>query len=264
MSLNDAFSWKKCHRFETESLQVRVSIVHITYNRFLGGSTCYVGTRGPWMSSCPGGLIMAYGIFQHLRTCTLKRLRIDILCDECEDRFYPIGMPATQPIILCLHNPSTSTFPSKLCLPFPVNILCMPSYFCGTHQMSPPPHPTSPPQLEAKGTVNSEAGDTIRREREEERRLLADTHTAAMDLRTRLEHSERDWMREKSELLERFDLERKEWESQLRDMQHKIEEVSLQMETKPRKQATTPQRSSKRTNYALLLLNLNTFLENVS
>lgn len=93
--------------------------------------------------------------------------------------------------------------------------------------------------------MNRETGDTVRREREEERRLLADTHTAAMDLRCRLEHSERDWAREKSELLERFDLERKEWESQLRDMQHKIEEVSLQMETKPRKQIATPQRSSR-------------------
>ncbi|KAI5106433.1 hypothetical protein C0J45_4130 [Silurus meridionalis] len=80
-------------------------------------------------------------------------------------------------------------------------------------------------QLEAKRTVSSETGDTVRREREEEWRLLADTHTAAMDLRCRLEHSERDWVREKSELLERFDLERKEWESQLRDMQHKIEEL---------------------------------------
>lgn len=102
-----------------------------------------------------------------------------------------------------------------------------------------------PLQLEAKGTVKSEPGDTVRREREEERRLLADTHTAAMDLRCRLEHSERDWVREKNELLERFDVERKEWESQLRDMQHKIEEVSLQMETKPRKPTATPQKSSK-------------------
>ncbi|XP_026858047.2 protein SOGA3a isoform X1 [Electrophorus electricus] len=86
-------------------------------------------------------------------------------------------------------------------------------------------------QLEAKGhntevgTVrNTETGDTLR-EQEEQRRLLADTHTAAMDLRCWLEHSERGWAREKSELLERFDSERKEWESQLRDMQRKIEEL---------------------------------------
>uniref|UniRef100_A0A3Q4H0T2 MTCL family member 3a n=1 Tax=Neolamprologus brichardi TaxID=32507 RepID=A0A3Q4H0T2_NEOBR len=46
-----------------------------------------------------------------------------------------------------------------------------------------------------------------------------------MDLRSRLEHSEKDWLREKTELLERFDVERREWESQLKDMQKKIEEV---------------------------------------
>lgn len=65
----------------------------------------------------------------------------------------------------------------------------------------------------------------LRREREEQRRLLADTHSTAMDLRCRLEHNERDWSREKAELLERFDVERREWESQLKDMQKKIEEV---------------------------------------
>ncbi|XP_027005632.1 protein SOGA3a isoform X2 [Tachysurus fulvidraco] len=95
-------------------------------------------------------------------------------------------------------------------------------------------------QLEAKGTVNRETGDTIKREREEERRLLADTHTAAMDLRCRLEHSERDWAREKSELLERFDLERKEWESQLRDMQHKIEELYNEVKAHRQKGAFGP------------------------
>ncbi|XP_039603759.1 uncharacterized protein KIAA0408-like isoform X1 [Polypterus senegalus] len=71
--------------------------------------------------------------------------------------------------------------------------------------------------LEPKGT--------FKREREEQKRLLADTHTAAMDLRKQLENNERGWLREKGELLERFDLERKEWEGQLKDMQRKIEEL---------------------------------------
>ncbi|KAM9489231.1 uncharacterized protein KIAA0408-like isoform 2-T2 [Clarias gariepinus] len=102
-------------------------------------------------------------------------------------------------------------------------------------------------QLEAKRIVNSESGDTVRREREEERRLLADTHTAAMDLRCRLEHSVRDWVREKSELLERFDLERKEWESQLRDMQHKIEELYNEVKTHRQKGAFGPNSSAKTT-----------------
>lgn len=93
-------------------------------------------------------------------------------------------------------------------------------------------------QLEAResaGLIQSARGaqeqrgetSTLCREREEQRRLLEDTHSTAMDLRCRLEHNERDWSRERAELLERFDIERREWESQLKDMQKKIEEVRL-------------------------------------
>lgn len=74
--------------------------------------------------------------------------------------------------------------------------------------------------------------DVLRREREEQRRLLAESHTTAMDLRCRLEHSERDWLREKAELLERFDVERREWECQLKDMQRKIEELYCEVRAK--------------------------------
>uniref|UniRef100_H3A2Z6 MTCL family member 3 n=1 Tax=Latimeria chalumnae TaxID=7897 RepID=H3A2Z6_LATCH len=77
--------------------------------------------------------------------------------------------------------------------------------------------PLSPPPTR---TTN-----TFRREREEQKRLLADTHTAAMDLRKQLENNERNWNKEKLELLERFDNERKEWESQLKEMQNMIEEA---------------------------------------
>ncbi|KAM6936484.1 protein SOGA3a isoform 1-T1 [Lycodopsis pacificus] len=73
---------------------------------------------------------------------------------------------------------------------------------------------------------------TLRREREEQRRLLADTHSTAMDLRCRLEHNERDWLREKAELLERFDVERREWDCQLKDMQRKIEVLYCDGRTK--------------------------------
>ncbi|XP_026149785.1 uncharacterized protein KIAA0408-like isoform X2 [Mastacembelus armatus] len=73
---------------------------------------------------------------------------------------------------------------------------------------------------------------TVRREQEEQRRLLADTHSTTMDLRCRLEHNERDWLREKAELLERFDVERREWESQLKDMQKKIEELYCEVRAK--------------------------------
>lgn len=101
------------------------------------------------------------------------------------------------------------------------------------------------PQLEARegaglvsGGVQSAAGPgfvesqhsetpSLHRERDEQQRLLADTRLTAMDLRCRLEHNERDWLREKAELLERFNVERREWETQLRDMQRKIEEVRI-------------------------------------
>lgn len=72
----------------------------------------------------------------------------------------------------------------------------------------------------------------LRREREEQRRILVDTQTAAMDLRCRLEHNERDWLKEKSELLERFEIERREWENQLKDMQTKIEELYCEVRVK--------------------------------
>ncbi|KAJ8290888.1 hypothetical protein GJAV_G00018860 [Gymnothorax javanicus] len=94
-------------------------------------------------------------------------------------------------------------------------------------------------QLEAGGgkvvveaLVTPDPRETLRKEQEVQRRLLADTHTVAMDLRCRLEHSERGWVREKSELLERFDTERKEWESQLRDMQRKIDELYNEVKTR--------------------------------
>ncbi|XP_072913431.1 protein SOGA3a isoform X2 [Hemitrygon akajei] len=46
-----------------------------------------------------------------------------------------------------------------------------------------------------------------------------------MDLKKHLEESEKNWSMEKMELLKCFDNERKEWESQLKDMQRKIEQI---------------------------------------
>lgn len=73
--------------------------------------------------------------------------------------------------------------------------------------------------------------ESPRWEREEQRRLLSESQSA-MDLRCRLEHSERDWLRERAELLERFDTERREWECQLKDMQRKIEELYCEVRAK--------------------------------
>lgn len=46
-----------------------------------------------------------------------------------------------------------------------------------------------------------------------------------MDLNKQLENGKINWSMEKMELLQCFDNERKEWESQLMDMQWKIEQV---------------------------------------
>ncbi|CAH2249736.1 SOGA3 isoform X1 [Pelobates cultripes] len=64
-----------------------------------------------------------------------------------------------------------------------------------------------------------------RKEREVQKRLLEDTHSAAMELRRQIENNERNWKVEKMELMERFDSERREWESQWKIMQRKIEEL---------------------------------------
>lgn len=46
-----------------------------------------------------------------------------------------------------------------------------------------------------------------------------------MDLHKQWENTETNWHREKMELLDQFDNERKEWESQWKIMQKKIEEL---------------------------------------
>ncbi|CAL8289559.1 unnamed protein product [Merluccius merluccius] len=81
--------------------------------------------------------------------------------------------------------------------------------------------PTPPPlSLPAPAPLEDPA-QLGRREREE--------HSATMDLRYRVE---REWLREKAELLQRFDSERREWEGQLRDMQRKIEKLYCEVRTR--------------------------------
>ncbi|XP_077384339.1 uncharacterized protein LOC144022984 isoform X1 [Festucalex cinctus] len=82
------------------------------------------------------------------------------------------------------------------------------------------------------GSERHSETSTLRRDKEEQRRLLADTHSTTMELRCRLEHNEKNWLKEKAELLERFDIERSEWESQLKDMQRKIEELYCEVRAK--------------------------------
>ncbi|XP_068454216.1 microtubule cross-linking factor 2 isoform X2 [Clinocottus analis] len=55
----------------------------------------------------------------------------------------------------------------------------------------------------------------LKREREEHQHLLADSYAAVMDLTKQLQIGERNWGREKMELLERFSQERAQWEQRL-------------------------------------------------
>ena len=88
---------------------------------------------------------------------------------------------------------------------------------------------------EAQGGAGARGGDggggggepdwAFQQEREEHRRLLADSHSTSLDLRWKLQHSEKRWGRERAELLERFDRERQEWDGSMRDMHRKMDRV---------------------------------------
>uniref|UniRef100_A0A8C1U1I0 Microtubule crosslinking factor 1 n=1 Tax=Cyprinus carpio TaxID=7962 RepID=A0A8C1U1I0_CYPCA len=54
--------------------------------------------------------------------------------------------------------------------------------------------------------------DVLQQEREEQSRLLADSHSTALDLHWKLQHGEKRWTHERNELLERFEKERQEWD----------------------------------------------------
>lgn len=81
-------------------------------------------------------------------------------------------------------------------------------------------------QLETKAgkSLNSadamEAPDlkvALKKEREEHQHLLAESYAAVMDLTKQLQIGERNWGREKLDLLERFSTERAQWEQRLRE-----------------------------------------------
>ncbi|XP_057175047.1 protein SOGA1 isoform X2 [Triplophysa rosa] len=85
-------------------------------------------------------------------------------------------------------------------------------------------------QLEGKVGKVSVAGaekdppdlkEALKKEREEHQHLLADSYAAVMDLTKQLQISERNWSRERLELLEHFNQERSQWEQRLRDTQSK-------------------------------------------
>lgn len=81
---------------------------------------------------------------------------------------------------------------------------------------------------EAQGGEGEPAGDpewALKQEREEHRRLLAESHSTSLDLRWKLQHGEKRWGRERAELLERFDQERQEWDGSMRELHRKMERV---------------------------------------
>lgn len=100
--------------------------------------------------------------------------------------------------------------------------------------------------MEAQGKVRGEAqggeGGPIRdpewalnQEREEHRRLLAESHNTSLDLRWKLQHGEKKWGRERAELLERFDRERQEWDGSMRELHRKMERVRKGRRTEGRR-----------------------------
>ncbi|XP_078071853.1 microtubule cross-linking factor 1 isoform X2 [Mustelus asterias] len=74
-----------------------------------------------------------------------------------------------------------------------------------------------------KGPVDPK--EVFKREREEHRKLLADSHGQVMDLHWQLQHTEKNWKLEKVELLDRFERERREWEWQMKELQSKLEQA---------------------------------------
>ncbi|RXM95008.1 Protein SOGA1, partial [Acipenser ruthenus] len=66
----------------------------------------------------------------------------------------------------------------------------------------------------------------LKREREEHQHLLADSYAAVMDLTKQLQISEKNWSREKLELLEHFKQEQRHWEQRLQDTPSKTSQTS--------------------------------------
>ncbi|KAM9445186.1 microtubule cross-linking factor 2 isoform 2-T2 [Clarias gariepinus] len=109
-------------------------------------------------------------------------------------------------------------------------------------------------QLEGKAGKMSAAGTdmdppdlkgALKREREEHQHLLADSYAAVMDLTKQLQISERNWSREKLELLEHFNQERNQWEQRLHDTQSKGTQSlnGMGISTDETTTETTPQRT---------------------
>ncbi|KAI3374260.1 hypothetical protein L3Q82_006107 [Scortum barcoo] len=88
---------------------------------------------------------------------------------------------------------------------------------------------------EAQGGEGEPSGDpewALKLEREEHRRLLAESHSTSLDLRWKLQHGEKRWGRERAELLERFDRERQEWDGSMRELHRKMERMQRELNSR--------------------------------
>ncbi|XP_041712000.1 protein SOGA1 isoform X3 [Coregonus clupeaformis] len=73
----------------------------------------------------------------------------------------------------------------------------------------------------------------LKREREEHQHLLADSYAAVMDLTKQLQMGEKNWNREKLELLEHFSQERGQWEQRLQCKMSLHDKTTPERETAP-------------------------------
>uniref|UniRef100_A0A1A8FTL0 SOGA family member 2 n=1 Tax=Nothobranchius korthausae TaxID=1143690 RepID=A0A1A8FTL0_9TELE len=82
---------------------------------------------------------------------------------------------------------------------------------------------------EGEGEPLGEPEWALKQEREENRRLLAESHGESLELRWKLQHGEKRWSRERAELLERFDWERQEWDRSMKELQRQMEKMQREL-----------------------------------
>ncbi|XP_054623078.1 microtubule cross-linking factor 1 isoform X2 [Dunckerocampus dactyliophorus] len=83
-----------------------------------------------------------------------------------------------------------------------------------------------------EGELSRDPEWALKQEREEHRRLLAESHNTLLDLRRRLQHGEKRWSRERSELLEHFDHQRQEWDSGTQELHWKMERLQRELNSR--------------------------------
>ncbi|XP_053876399.1 microtubule cross-linking factor 1 isoform X1 [Malaclemys terrapin pileata] len=87
-------------------------------------------------------------------------------------------------------------------------------------------------KAQGEAVLTTDSKGAFKREREEHKKLLADSHSLVMDLRWQLQHSEKNWNREKMELQDRLDRDRREWERQKKELLRRIEQLQKEVSTR--------------------------------